>query len=93
MSTYDVVIGLEVHAQLTTRTKMFCGCPATFGAPPNTQTCPVCQGMPGTLPVINRRAVEYGVRTALAFNCRVNAACRFAPVSYTHLTLPTIYSV
>ena len=69
---YEVVIGLEVHAQLLTRSKMFCGCPTTFGAPPNSQTCPICQGMPGTLPVINRRAVEFGVRTALAFHCRVN---------------------
>ena len=53
---------------------MFCGCPTAFGAPPNTQTCPVCLGMPGTLPVINRRAVEFGVRTALALGCAVNAA-------------------
>ena len=75
---YEVVIGLEVHAQLRTRTKMFCGCSAAFGAAPNTQTCPVCQGMPGTLPVINRRAVEFGIKTALAINCTVNADNRFA---------------
>ena len=56
-TAYEVVIGLEVHAQLRTRTKMFCGCSTAFGAAPNSQTCPVCQGMPGTLPVINRRAV------------------------------------
>jgi aspartyl-tRNA(Asn)/glutamyl-tRNA(Gln) amidotransferase subunit B len=93
MSTYDVVIGLEVHAQLTTRTKMFCGCPTTFGAPPNTQTCPVCQGMPGTLPVINRRAVEYGVRTALAFNCRVNTACRFARKHYYYPDMPKNFQI
>jgi len=93
MSTYDVVIGLEVHAQLTTRTKMFCGCPTTFGAPPNTQTCPVCQGMPGTLPVINRRAVEYGVRTALAFNCRVNGACRFARKHYYYPDMPKNFQI
>jgi len=90
---YDVVIGLEVHAQLTTRTKMFCGCPTTFGAPPNTQTCPVCQGMPGTLPVINRRAVEYGVRTALAFECRVNAACRFARKHYYYPDMPKNFQI
>ena len=59
-AAYEVVIGLEVHAQLRTRTKMFCGCPTAFGAPPNTQTCQVCQGMPGMLPVINLRAVEFG---------------------------------
>jgi aspartyl-tRNA(Asn)/glutamyl-tRNA(Gln) amidotransferase subunit B len=71
-TTYETVIGLEVHAQLATRSKMFCGCATTFGAPPNSQTCPICQGMPGTLPVINRRAVEFAVRAALAFECRVN---------------------
>jgi aspartyl-tRNA(Asn)/glutamyl-tRNA(Gln) amidotransferase subunit B len=92
-SNYDVVIGLEVHAQLTTRTKMFCGCPTTFGAPPNTQTCPVCQGMPGTLPVINRRAIEYGVRTALAFDCRVNAACRFARKHYYYPDMPKNFQI
>ena len=84
MSTtnYEIVIGLEVHAQLSTRSKMFCGCPTTFGAGPNTQTCPVCLGMPGTLPVINRRAIELAVRTALAFECRVNPSCRFARKHY-----------
>jgi aspartyl-tRNA(Asn)/glutamyl-tRNA(Gln) amidotransferase subunit B len=91
--TYDVVIGLEVHAQLTTRTKMFCGCPTTFGAAPNTQTCPVCQGMPGTLPVINRRAIEYGVRTALAFNCRINEACRFARKHYYYPDMPKNFQI
>jgi aspartyl-tRNA(Asn)/glutamyl-tRNA(Gln) amidotransferase subunit B len=90
---WTVVIGLEVHAQLTTRTKMFCGCATTFGAAPNTQTCPVCQGMPGTLPVINRRAVEYGVRTALAFNCRVNAACRFARKHYYYPDMPKNFQI
>ena len=85
---YDVVIGLEVHAQLLTRTKMFCGCPTAFGAAPNTQTCPICQGMPGTLPVINRRAVEYGVRAALAFECHINAACRFARKHYYYPDMP-----
>ncbi|HEU5321351.1 MAG TPA: Asp-tRNA(Asn)/Glu-tRNA(Gln) amidotransferase GatCAB subunit B, partial [Methylomirabilota bacterium] len=64
---YEPVIGLEVHAQLSTDSKMFCGCPTTFGAAPNSQTCAICLGLPGVLPVINRRAVEFGVRTALAF--------------------------
>ena len=91
--TYDVVIGLEVHAQLTTRTKMFCGCPTTFGAAPNTQTCPVCQGMPGTLPVINRRAVEYAVRAALAFDCRINEACRFARKHYYYPDMPKNFQI
>jgi aspartyl-tRNA(Asn)/glutamyl-tRNA(Gln) amidotransferase subunit B len=91
--TYDVVIGLEVHAQLTTRTKMFCGCPTTFGAVPNTQTCPVCQGMPGTLPVVNRRAVEYGTRAALAFNCRINEGCRFARKHYYYPDMPKNFQI
>jgi aspartyl-tRNA(Asn)/glutamyl-tRNA(Gln) amidotransferase subunit B len=90
---YDVVIGLEVHAQLTTRTKMFCGCPTTFGAAPNTQTCPVCQGMPGTLPVVNRRAVEYGTRTALAFGCRINDGCRFARKHYYYPDMPKNFQI
>jgi aspartyl-tRNA(Asn)/glutamyl-tRNA(Gln) amidotransferase subunit B len=90
---YEVVIGLEVHAQLQTRSKMFCGCSTTFGAPPNSQTCPVCQGQPGVLPVINRRAVEFGVRTALAFGCRVNAACRFARKHYYYPDMPKNYQI
>ena len=90
---YDVVIGLEVHAQLLTRTKMFCGCSTVFGAPPNTQTCPVCQGMPGTLPVINRRAVEFGIRTALAINCTVNADNRFARKHYYYPDMPKNYQI
>ncbi|PYN10532.1 MAG: Asp-tRNA(Asn)/Glu-tRNA(Gln) amidotransferase GatCAB subunit B, partial [Candidatus Rokuibacteriota bacterium] len=92
-SAYEVVIGLEVHAQLRTRSKMFCGCPTAFGAPPNSQTCPVCQGMPGSLPVINRRAVEFGVRTALAFQCRVNAGCRFARKHYYYPDMPKNYQI
>jgi aspartyl-tRNA(Asn)/glutamyl-tRNA(Gln) amidotransferase subunit B len=90
---YETVIGLEVHAQLLTRAKMFCGCPTTFGAPPNTQTCPVCLGMPGTLPVINRRAVEFGVRTALAFNLTVNAGCRFARKHYYYPDMPKNFQI
>jgi aspartyl-tRNA(Asn)/glutamyl-tRNA(Gln) amidotransferase subunit B len=89
----DIVIGLEVHAQLLTRSKMFCGCPTTFGATPNTQTCPVCQGMPGVLPVINRRAVEFGVKTALAFNCRINPRCRFARKHYYYPDMPKNYQI
>src|SRR5436309_13905120 len=92
-SRYETVIGLEVHAQLPTRSKMFCGCPTTFGAPPNTQTCPVCLGMPGVLPVVNRRAVELGIRAALAFECRVNAACRFARKHYYYPDMPKNYQI
>jgi aspartyl-tRNA(Asn)/glutamyl-tRNA(Gln) amidotransferase subunit B len=90
---YEVVIGLEVHAQLLTKSKMFCGCTTKFGAPPNAQTCPVCQGMPGVLPVINRRAVELGIRTALAFSCRVNPSCRFARKHYYYPDMPKNYQI
>jgi len=90
---YETVIGLEVHAQLSTRSKMFCGCPATFGARPNTQTCPVCLGLPGVLPVVNRRAVELAIRTALAFSCRVNEACRFARKHYYYPDMPKNYQI
>jgi aspartyl-tRNA(Asn)/glutamyl-tRNA(Gln) amidotransferase subunit B len=92
-TTYEIVIGLEVHAQLSTRSKMFCGCPTTFGAGPNTQTCPVCLGMPGTLPVINRRAIELAVRTALAFECRVNPSCRFARKHYYYPDMPKNFQI
>jgi len=85
---YETVIGLEVHAQLSTRSKMFCGCSTTFGAPPNSQTCPVCLGSPGVLPVLNRRAVELAARTALAFGLHVNPACRFARKHYFYPDMP-----
>ena len=71
---FETVIGLEVHAHLLTRSKMFCGCATAFGAPPNSQTCPVCQGMPGSLPLINGRAIEFGIKTALALGCTVVGA-------------------
>jgi len=91
--SYETVIGLEVHAQLLTRSKMFCGCPTSFGAAPNTQTCPVCLGMPGVLPVINRSAIEFSVKTALAFGCRVNRACRFARKHYYYPDMPKNYQI
>ena len=91
--SYDIVIGLEVHAQLLTRSKMFCGCPTAFGAAPNSQTCPVCQGMPGVLPVVNRRAIEFGIRTALAFDCRINPACRFARKHYYYPDMPKNFQI
>jgi aspartyl-tRNA(Asn)/glutamyl-tRNA(Gln) amidotransferase subunit B len=92
-SALETVIGLEVHAQLRTRSKMFCGCPVAFGAPPNTQTCPVCLGLPGVLPVINRRAVEFGVRTALALHLTVNPGCRFARKHYYYPDMPKNYQI
>ena len=90
---YEPVIGLEVHAQLLTESKMFCGCPTAFGALPNTQTCPICQGMPGTLPVINRRAIEFGVKTALAIGCTVNTRNRFARKHYYYPDMPKNYQI
>jgi aspartyl-tRNA(Asn)/glutamyl-tRNA(Gln) amidotransferase subunit B len=90
---YEVVIGLEVHAQLSTRSKIFCGCSTTFGAPPNTQTCPVCLGMPGVLPVLNRRAVEFAIKTALACHGEVAPRCRFARKNYFYPDMPKNYQI
>jgi aspartyl-tRNA(Asn)/glutamyl-tRNA(Gln) amidotransferase subunit B len=90
---HETVIGLEVHAQLATETKMFCGCRATFGAAANTHTCPVCLGLPGSLPVINRRAIELGTMTALALGCRVNALNRFARKHYYYPDMPKNYQI
>ncbi len=90
---WEPVIGLEVHAQLLTRSKMFCGCATTFGAPPNHQTCPVCLGMPGVLPVINRRAIEFGLRAARALHCWINAQCRFARKHYFYPDMPKNYQI
>ncbi|MDR7401438.1 MAG: Asp-tRNA(Asn)/Glu-tRNA(Gln) amidotransferase subunit GatB [Armatimonadota bacterium] len=90
---YEVVIGLEIHVQMLTRTKMFCACPVAFGAPPNTLTCPVCLGLPGSLPVINRRAVELGLRTAVALNCTVHPASQFHRKNYYYPDLPKNYQI
>ena len=90
---YETVIGLEVHAQLLTRSKMFCGCPTAFGGAPNSQTCPVCQGMPGVLPVINRRAIEFAIRSALALHCTINAGCRFARKHYFYPDMPKNFQI
>ena len=90
---HEVIIGLEAHVQLSTRSKLFCGCPTTFGGSPNGQTCPVCQGMPGVLPVLNRRAVEFAIKTALALHCRVNPSCRFARKHYFYPDMPKYYQI
>lgn len=91
--SYNVVIGLEVHAQLLTESKIFCGCSAAFGGDPNTHTCPVCLGMPGVLPVLNRRAVEYTIRMALAVGGRVAGLSRFARKNYFYPDLPKGYQI
>src|SRR5437867_2063438 len=90
---YEVVIGLEAHAQLLTVSKMFCGCRTAFGAAPNTQTCPVCLGMPGVLPVINRKAVEFAIQTGLALNCTIAPMNRFARKNYFYPDLPKGYQI
>ena len=90
---YFSSIGLEVHAQLLTASKIFCGCRTRFGAPPNTQTCPVCLGHPGTLPVLNRHAVELAVRAALALDCTVHPTSRFARKHYFYPDLPKGYQI
>jgi aspartyl-tRNA(Asn)/glutamyl-tRNA(Gln) amidotransferase subunit B len=90
---YEVVIGVEVHAQLRTKSKMFCACGTAFGLPANSQTCPVCLGMPGTLPVINRAAVEMAVRAGLALNCTIAANNRFARKNYFYPDLPKGYQI
>ena len=90
---FEPVIGLEVHAQLKTRTKIFCGCSTAFGAPPNTHTCPVCLGMPGVLPVLNHKVVEYTLRMALATGCRVAEKSRFARKNYFYPDLPKGYQI
>jgi aspartyl-tRNA(Asn)/glutamyl-tRNA(Gln) amidotransferase subunit B len=91
--SYEAVIGLEVHAQLLTKTKIFCGCSTEFGAPPNTHTCPVCLGMPGVLPVLNRRVVDYTIRMALATNCIIAPESRFARKNYFYPDLPKGYQI
>jgi len=93
MERYEPVIGLETHVELGTRTKMFCGCTTFFGAEPNSQVCPVCLGLPGSLPVVNRTAIEYTIRIGLALNCTIAEWCRFARKNYFYPDMPKNFQI
>lgn len=93
MKGYEMVVGLEVHVELKTRTKIFCSCPTSFGAEPNTQCCPVCMGMPGTLPVLNRQVVDYAVRAGLATHCTIAAYSKQDRKNYFYPDLPKAYQI
>jgi len=93
MARYEAVIGLEVHAQLQTLTKAFCGCSTKFGAAPNSNTCPVCLGLPGALPVLNKKALELAMRASLAINCKIQERSRFARKNYFYPDLPKGYQI
>ena len=90
---YEVVIGLEVHAELSTKTKIFCSCPTSFGASPNTHTCPICMAMPGTLPVLNEKVVEYAVKAGLATNCEISRNSKNDRKNYYYPDLPKSYQI
>jgi len=90
---YEAVIGLEVHAQMLTETKIFCSCSTKFGSDPNTQTCPVCIGMPGVLPVLNKKALEFAIKTGIAMNCKISPYSRFARKNYFYPDLPKGYQI
>jgi aspartyl-tRNA(Asn)/glutamyl-tRNA(Gln) amidotransferase subunit B len=93
LDRYEPVIGLETHVELGTRTKMFCGCTTVFGGEPNSQVCPVCLGLPGSLPVVNRMAIEYAIRIGLALNCSIASWCRFARKNYFYPDMPKDFQI
>ncbi|MBP5718240.1 MAG: Asp-tRNA(Asn)/Glu-tRNA(Gln) amidotransferase GatCAB subunit B, partial [Abditibacteriota bacterium] len=93
MAEYDPVIGMEVHIELQTNTKMFCGCKVAFGGEPNTRCCPVCLGLPGTLPVVNKKAIESMTKMALALNCKIADKCIFHRKNYYYPDMPKNYQI
>lgn len=93
MKSYETVIGLEVHCELDTKSKIFCGCTTQFGGEPNTHVCPVCSGMPGTLPVLNKRVVDYALKAGLALNCDITRYCKFDRKNYFYPDLPKAYQI
>ena len=90
---YEIVIGFEVHVELSTQSKVFCGCSTKFGSEPNTQVCPVCLGLPGSLPVLNKTALEYALRASVALNCHVNQESSFERKNYYYPDLPKNYQI
>jgi aspartyl-tRNA(Asn)/glutamyl-tRNA(Gln) amidotransferase subunit B len=93
MSNFEAVIGLEVHAQLSTNSKIFCGCSTKFGEDPNTQACPVCLGLPGSLPVLNKKVIEYAIKAALSTGCEIPEKSIFARKNYFYPDLPKGYQI
>jgi aspartyl-tRNA(Asn)/glutamyl-tRNA(Gln) amidotransferase subunit B len=93
LTRYEPVFGLETHVELGTRTKMFCGCITTFGGEPNSQVCPVCLGLPGSLPVVNRMAIEYAIKIGLALNCSIASWCRFSRKNYFYPDMPKDFQI
>ena len=93
LENYETVIGLEVHAELSTKTKIFCKCPTKFGAEPNTQVCPICMAMPGTLPVLNEKVVEYAVKAGITTNCEIERDSKNDRKNYFYPDLPKAYQI
>ena len=93
MKQYETVIGLEVHVELATKTKIFCSCSTEFGGAPNSHTCPVCTGMPGSLPVLNKKVVEYAAAVGLATNCTITQNCKFDRKNYFYPDNPQNYQI